>query len=131
MAASGLGVPDNASPANAPVSYPFIWDTPQHDRVEWNGAVVNAGTGALSRNVGEVLGVFGALDVNTNPEKLTGHKSSVDMNGLATLEEHLWSLWSPQWKDTDLPLDEALAEKGRQDYDRAIALRCHKTHQAR
>ncbi len=125
VAASGLGVPGNASPANAPVSYPFIWDTPQHDRVEWNGAVVNAGTGALSRNVGEVLGVFGALDVNTNPKKPTGHRSSVDMNGLATLEEHLLSLWSPLWSDTDLPLDEPLAEKGRQDYEEFCA-GCHR-----
>ena len=24
-------------PANAPVSYPFLWDTPQHDFVQWNG----------------------------------------------------------------------------------------------
>ena len=38
VAASGLDVSENAHPANAPVSYPFIWDTPQHDRVEWNGA---------------------------------------------------------------------------------------------
>ncbi|MGI9486888.1 MAG: di-heme-cytochrome C peroxidase [Geminicoccaceae bacterium] len=125
VAASGLDVPENASPANAPVSYPFIWDTPQHDRVEWNGAVVNAGTGALSRNVGEVLGVFGALEVNTDPNNPTGHKSSVDMNGLATLEEHLLSLWSPLWSDTDLPLDEALAQKGRQDYEEFCS-GCHR-----
>lgn len=125
VTASGFDVPGNASPANAPVSYPFIWDTPQHDRVEWNGAVVNAGTGALSRNVGEVLGVFGALDVNTDPNMPIGHKSSVDMSGLATLEEHLWTLWSPQWKDTDIPLDVALAEKGEQDYETFCA-GCHK-----
>ena len=125
VAASGLDTPENAEPANAPVSYPFIWDTPQHDRVEWNGAVVNAGTGALSRNVGEVLGVFGALDVNTDPKNPTGHRSSIDMNGLATLEEHLLSLWSPLWRDTDLPLDEALAEKGQQDYETFCA-GCHR-----
>jgi hypothetical protein len=27
-------VPSNSAPANAPVSYPFLWDTPQHDRVQ-------------------------------------------------------------------------------------------------
>ena len=32
-------VPSNQAPANAPVSYPFLWDTPQHDRVQWNGAL--------------------------------------------------------------------------------------------
>src|SRR5207244_3569794 len=64
-------VPGNDSPANAPVSYPFLWDTPQHDFVQWNGAAKNndilaakfiIGTrhvGALGRNTGEVVGVFG------------------------------------------------------------------------
>ena len=56
---SAMHVPGNRKSANAPVSYPFIWDTPQHDRVQWNGSVENAGPGALGRNVGEVLGVFG------------------------------------------------------------------------
>lgn len=50
--------------ANAPVSYPFIWDTPQHDKVQWNGSVANENAGALGRNIGEVLGVFGALKYN-------------------------------------------------------------------
>jgi len=65
--------PNNHSAANAPVSYPFLWDTPQHDHVQWNGSAENkdlallkpivgtAHVGALGRNVGEVLGVFGAV----------------------------------------------------------------------
>ena len=64
-----------AAPANAPVSYPCLWDAPQHDRVQWNGAAENKvsplgkilfGTedvGALGRNSGEVLGVFGSATV--------------------------------------------------------------------
>ena len=66
VTAGGLGIPANARPANAPVSYPFLWDTPQHDRVQWNGSVENSGAGALGRNVGEVLGVFGSLELNTS-----------------------------------------------------------------
>ena len=31
-----LGIPENKVPPSAPVSYPFIWDTPQHDVVQWN-----------------------------------------------------------------------------------------------
>ncbi len=27
--------------ATAPVSYPFIWDTPHHDKVQWNSTVVS------------------------------------------------------------------------------------------
>ncbi|MCI5168323.1 MAG: hypothetical protein D3903_20085 [Candidatus Electrothrix sp. GM3_4] len=47
---------------NAPVSYPFLWDTPQADYVQWNGISANAGLGPIGRNVGEVIGVFGTLD---------------------------------------------------------------------
>src|SRR5687768_15556835 len=47
---------------NAPVSYPFLWDTPQHDYVQWNGLTENAGLKAIARNAGEAIGVFGTLD---------------------------------------------------------------------
>ncbi len=35
---------------NAPVSYPFLWDIPQHDYVQWNGIAANAGLGPIGRN---------------------------------------------------------------------------------
>ncbi len=57
-----LGIPENKLPPSAPVSYPFIWDTPQHDVVQWNGSAPNAGIGSLLRNIGEVLGVFANVD---------------------------------------------------------------------
>ena len=47
---------------NAPVSYPFLWDTPQHDYVQWNGLTENSGLKAIGRNAGEAIGVFGTLD---------------------------------------------------------------------
>jgi len=31
------------NPADAPVSYPFLWDVPQHDYIQWNGRVDNSG----------------------------------------------------------------------------------------
>lgn len=34
----GLNEKANARPPDAPVSYPFLWDTPQHDKVQWNGS---------------------------------------------------------------------------------------------
>ena len=43
------------------MSYPCLWDTPQHDFVQWLGIAKNGGPLdilTLSRNVGEVLGVF-------------------------------------------------------------------------
>ena len=115
VSATGLGVPGNSSDADAPVSYPFVWDTAQHDFVQWNGSVENAGPGALGRNVGEVLGVFGALDLNTVRFSRSGHPNSADIVGLGKLEGLMWRLQSPRWQDTDLPeIDEAkAAEAGR------------------
>ena len=57
---------DNVYPANAPVSYPFLWGTPQSDVVQWNGAVDNQrfGLGPLGRNVGEVVGVYGHVAIS-------------------------------------------------------------------
>ena len=121
VTAGALGIPANARPANAPVSYPFLWDTPQHDRVQWNGSVENSGAGALGRNVGEVLGVFGSLELNTSllPHQKKGHKSSVDIRHLGQLEELLWKLQSPLWPETILPaIDNAKGPltKGRQAF---------------
>lgn len=107
-------VPGNHSAANAPVSYPFLWDTPQHDYVEWNGSVPNTesiflkplvGTskvGALGRNVGEVLGVFGVADTTRegNLLELKGYSSSVRKKHLIGIEESLRLLWSPQWPES-------------------------------
>ena len=118
--ATALGVPENATPADAPVSYPFIWDTAQHDKVQWNGSVQNNEPGgSLGRNVGEVLGVFGALDLNTVFFSRRGHNTSVNIPALAKLEGLMWRLQSPRWQDTSLPeIDQALADKGRVVFER-------------
>lgn len=66
--------PSNYNPANAPVSYPFLWDTPHSDFVQWNGIGNNYGEGlagllgSLSRNTGEVLGVFASFKVGKHED---------------------------------------------------------------
>jgi cytochrome c5 len=125
VAATAFDAPQNVRPANAPVSYPFLWDTPQHDKVQWNGSVANAGLGSLARNVGEVLGVFGALEIRGRRLIPIGHASSVDVKGLGRLEELAWKLQSPLWADTDLPaIDLAKAARGKADFDR-FCVSCH------
>ncbi len=125
VSATGLGIPGNAKLANAPVSYPFIWDTPHHDKVQWNGSVANKGPGALGRNVGEVLGVFGALDLNTNLLSRTGHSNSANVASLGRLEELVRELWSPLWSDTKLPpIRTELLDDGRKQFERFCA-GCH------
>lgn len=126
VAATAIGVPGNARPANAPVSYPFLWDTPQHDKVQWNGSVANAGLGSLARNVGEVLGVFGTLNIRGRRLIPIGHSSSVDVTGLGRVEGLAWKLQSPRWADTNLPeIDLEKAARGKADYDRFCG-GCHR-----
>ncbi len=50
-----LGEPENLRPVSAPTSYPFLWYTPDLAWVQWNPVA----TIPISRNAGEVLGVFG------------------------------------------------------------------------
>jgi mono/diheme cytochrome c family protein len=112
---------------NAPVSYPFLWDIPQHDYVQWNGIASNAGLGPVGRNAGEVMGVFGTLDWTKkdgySPASLiegqgfkthVSYESSVRVHNLRRIEERLKTLLSPQWPEDLLPpLKEARVESGR------------------
>ncbi len=102
--------------ADAPVSYPFLWDTPQHDVVQWLGIAKNGGpldVFTLSRNVGEVLGVFANFSIPEQPSILSpGYASSVRMANLTALEDQLKQLWSPLWPDDFPKIDLAAAAKG-------------------
>jgi hypothetical protein len=116
----------NTQPADAPVSIPFLWDTPQHDKLQWNGAAQNGGPGnigALGRNVGEVLGVFGDFEI-PDPPGLTGYRSSVQVQNLRSIEDWLTTLWSPQWPGAFPPIDPAKRELGRALYARHC-IQCH------
>ncbi len=120
---------ENTNPANAPVSYPQLWDTPQHDFVQWNGVGDNEGDGTLSRNVGQAIGVFATVDLQRLPTD-AGYRSSVNIRHLRQLELHLEKLWSPSWQelaDKNIlpPINRELAEKGSAVY---IEYQCHTCH---
>lgn len=116
------------NPADAPMSYPFLWDIPQHDYVQWNGIVKNAGLGPIGRNAGQVIGVFGTLDWSEKKgislssviggqgfgEKHIDFQSSIDIRNLRRVEDHLCKLQSPLWPEDILPkIDHARAATGR------------------
>ncbi len=119
-------------PANAPVSYPFLWDTPLHKKVEWLGVANSGGIGgvlSLGRNVGEVIGVFGDVVIPDNPSLLTlGYRSSVKIDALRQLEDLVTSLVSPEWPAAFPPIDPAAARAGAQLYA-ANCASCHKVIQ--
>jgi hypothetical protein len=102
-----------------------LWDTPQHDVVQWNGAAPNAGIGSLLRNIGEVLGVFGNVTVDHRPSLVKGLKSAINVSNLGKLEVWLKTLWSPQWPEQILPqIDRAQAARGKIHYDN-YCVSCH------
>ena len=128
---------------NAPVSYPFLWDIPQHDYVQWNGIGANAEAGPIGRNSGEVIGVFGTLDWAEKKgwtitsllegqgfgKKHVNFESSVKVHHLRQIEDRLGSLQSPLWTDAvaraGLPaLDGAKVNRGERLFDQ-YCVTCH------
>lgn len=112
---------------DAPVSYPFLWGTHQSDVVQWNASAPNTPViGALVRNIGEVVGVFGGLKIEKG--KINGtnsYTSSVDYKGLGALESWVMDLRSPQWPEAYLPpMDIEKITKGKLIYSNACAS-CH------
>ncbi|HYJ30450.1 MAG TPA: di-heme-cytochrome C peroxidase, partial [Allosphingosinicella sp.] len=124
--------PPTANAPTAPVSYPFLWNVPQHDRVQWNGSVDrdrkkvlghSLDIGAMGRNTGEVIGVFG--EVRTDDRGLLGYRSSVHPLRLARLEVMLQRLQPPSWRQENVaPIDEAAAARGQRIFERACT-GCH------
>jgi len=130
-------VPDNKTKADAPVSYPCLWDTPQHDVVQWNGSAPNTVTndddgavgtnqiGALRRNIGEVVGVFADVETTNDPGLTGGYASSVNRGNLIEMEELLRQLWSPLWPKEFGQPDADRVAKGKTLY-MANCVVCHK-----
>lgn len=125
-----LDLPNNQRFADAPVSYPFIWDSSHTDRVQWNGAVSNSGLqGPIGRNVAEIMGVFGRVIID--PSRRGGYSSSIDFKALGDLEMWLKGLWSPLWPEEILPaLDRTMVERGRAHYATHCAS-CHEVLRSR
>jgi mono/diheme cytochrome c family protein len=134
------GTQNSANVSDAPVSYPFIWNTSQSDVVQWNGMVTNQPIkpipggqpfdyGALGRNAGEVTGVFGDVKIRPRPG-LGGFVSSVQVQRLAELERVLARLRPPAWPAAAGKVDIGAGSKvalGRAVFDREGCGDCH-TH---
>ncbi|NQY26645.1 MAG: hypothetical protein HRT92_05650 [Piscirickettsiaceae bacterium] len=126
-ALAATGVENNTSPPTAPTSYPYIWDTPQHDYVEWNGSQSNTGVGALARNIGEVIGVFGNIETETTTWLGfldRGYSSSIQVSELRKLEHVVAQLHSPMWPKVFPEIDSNLAQIGRGLYEQHC-IQCH------
>jgi hypothetical protein len=113
VAGKDLGIDANIKVADAPVSYPFLWNASRQDRTQWNGGVPNGlYINAIGRNAGEVFGVF--ADFTPKKQLLPPHfnfrNNSVNFTNLQALEEKIASLKPPPWP---FALDQGLVDKGR------------------
>ncbi|WP_256205453.1 di-heme-cytochrome C peroxidase [Nitrosomonas cryotolerans] len=119
VTASFTGIEDNATPSNAPVSYPFLWNTSQLSWVQWNGSANNH----ISRNVGEVSGVFAHTIVDT-PNDDERFYSSAKIVNLDQLEQLMSKLDSPKWGAPLPAIDATKAAKGEALFA-ANCVMCH------
>jgi hypothetical protein len=113
VAGKDLGIDANIALADAPVSYPFLWNASRQDRTQWNGGVPNGlYINAIGRNTGEVFGVF--ADFTPKKQILPPHfnfrNNSVNFTNLQALEEKIATLRPPPWP---FALDQGLVDKGR------------------
>jgi mono/diheme cytochrome c family protein len=122
------------NPADAPVSYPFIWDIYRQDFLQYNGIAatsrLNLGNGkfldygALGRNAGEVIGVFGDVKVEKG-SMLKGFPNLIEVESLNSLEDTLRRLKPLPWPAEIGAIDEAKRAAGETLYANQCA-GCHK-----
>ncbi|MGA7807346.1 di-heme-cytochrome C peroxidase [Bradyrhizobium sp.] len=112
VAGKDLGIEANFKIADAPVSYPFLWNASRQDKTQWNGDVPNGlYINAIGRNAGEVFGVFAEF----TPKKqllppFYSFRSSVNFVNLQQLEEKIVALKPPPWP---FALDPDKVNRGR------------------
>jgi len=123
----------NATALTAPVSYPYIWNASSLECVQTNCL----GTDPITRNTGEVLGVFGYANIDENENiddmlELFGMKLGLNnlfdatpkVDNLFELEQTLNKVHSPKWPNSFPIIDQALASHGKNIYASTCA-GCH------
>lgn len=121
-------LPNNIKPADAPVRYPFLWNAAIQDRTQWPGFSGN-GTAVmgLSRNTGEVYGVFATFHPAYDPKKLGNidfvKNNSADWWGLLGLEGLVRKIGAPQWP-AEFPVFSDRIARGKELYAQNCAS-CH------
>jgi mono/diheme cytochrome c family protein len=118
-------LPDNLAVADAPVSYPALWDAPWFDWVQYNGSIRQP----MGRNVAEAMGVRAIVKQGGEAEPI--HRSSVRVQNIYDMEAALagpapgQGLRAPAWPEDLLgPIDRAAAERGRGQFTQLCA-GCH------
>ena len=125
-------IAENIQPADAPVRYPYLWNAAKHSRVQWTGFADNTvKIKRLTRNVGQVLGVFGEfIPHKTTVKEQNGvfrifdlfAVNSVNFENLVKLEHLMTKIGAPKWP---WPIDKQLAQRGGKLYAEYCEV-CHR-----
>jgi len=122
-----------AKPLTAPVSFPYIWNVAELECVQTNCISNNP----LARNIGEVLGVFGYVDVDEsalidNTIEMLGQQlglnslfnTTAKVDNMYALERTLNKMNPPKWPSSFPSLDPQLIADGEALYN-ANCTSCH------
>lgn len=118
----------NYTVANAPVSFPYLWNIWNFDWVQYTASV----SSPMARNVGEAMGVgarFKLVDAYGRPVPASErYRTSVRFEDLQRIETTLQSLKPPPWPEDLLgPIDREKAERGRKIFEKTCRP-CHGPH---
>lgn len=113
-------IKENIKLADAPVRYPFLWNAPIQDMTQWPGFSPNGNRIlGLSRNVGEVIGVFAQFHPQQDDSKIYKINytavNSANFSGLNKLESLIMRLGPPKWP---WQLDSQLVAEGEKVFNK-------------
>ncbi len=113
-------IPENIKRADVPARYPFIWNAPIQDTTQWPGFAPNGNRiFGLSRNLGEVFGVFAVFHPKKDESRLLKinyvDNNSANFHGLNKLESLVKKIGPPKWP---WKLDTALAAEGQKVFNK-------------
>lgn len=123
-----IDAPENYRVADAPASYPFLWDIWRFDWVQYTGFTNQA----MARNVGESLGVLAPIKlVGKNGKLLSGKEfgeTVIDVDGMRCVESLLRKLKPPAWPEDILgEINTGWAREGKTLFQEKC-VGCHGPH---
>ncbi|MFT7558913.1 MAG: hypothetical protein ACI93R_000816 [Flavobacteriales bacterium] len=125
-----LDEPDNYRVADAPASYPYLWDIWRFDWVQYTGFTNQA----MARNIGESLGVLAPIKlVDESGALIRGDdfaETLISIDGMHCVEDILRKLKPPKWPENILgDIDIPKARDGKQLFvDKCVS--CHGPHES-
>ncbi|MCP3399099.1 MULTISPECIES: di-heme-cytochrome C peroxidase [unclassified Bradyrhizobium] len=125
-----LLIKENMRIADAPVRYPFLWNSPMQNQTDWAGFVLNGNrVFALARNTGQAL-AFANFEPKPSSGLFLDYSNSINFDGLERLEKLVLKMGPPKWPQ-EWDLDQKLADEGQKLYQRHCSDGCHEKQEIR